>query len=223
MALATGELQSGSAVTANLDLFAYLAAFVTVVLALGLTDMLRSLHRLVRDRERVRWSITALLAVAVVFQAILGEFFALWRLAGVERFTYYDLLALISSPIVLSLAAMGVLPDSVPSRGLDLGDRYMSQRRVLFFLLSLWVVAILIRWTGLFDVMPNPVPRPSRAAAAQIPILLALFTLLAWSRRRGIQVIGLLLILLLMNSVMSRQSVEIPRDRLIQQPPAPSP
>ena len=198
----------------DLDLFAYLAAFVTVVLALGLTDMLRSLHRLVRDRDKVRWDLMALIAPAVVFQAILGEFFALWRLAGVERFTYYQLLALISSPIILSLAAMGVLPDTVPSRGLDLGDRYMAQRRVLFSLLAVWVLAVLLRWTGLFSLIPHATSISPDVTAWQIPVLLFLFALLAWSRQRGVQVVGLILMLIIMNSVMSREAVEIPRDRL---------
>jgi len=85
----------------SLDLFAYLAAFVTVILALAVSDWLQSLHRLLRARKRVRWNIVAILAGGLVFLAILEEFFDLWRLAGVERFTYVDLLALLLPPTLL--------------------------------------------------------------------------------------------------------------------------
>jgi hypothetical protein len=61
----------------SLDLFAYLAAFVSVVLALAVSDLLQSLHRLIRARKRVRWSLTAILAAGLVFLAILEEFFGL--------------------------------------------------------------------------------------------------------------------------------------------------
>lgn len=90
--------------TASIDLFAYLAAFVSVVLALAISDLVQSFHRLLRARRKVRWSLTALLAALTVFMAILEEFFGLWRLTGVERFTYFDLLTLIVPAILLSLA-----------------------------------------------------------------------------------------------------------------------
>lgn len=64
-------------VATGLDMFAYLAAFVTVVLALAVSDMLQSVHRLLRARARVRWSLVAILAAIAVFMAILEEFFAL--------------------------------------------------------------------------------------------------------------------------------------------------
>ena len=89
-------------------MFAYLAAFVSIILALAVSDLVQSLHRLLRARQRVKWSLTALIATATVFMAILEEFFGLWRFTGVERFTYFDLLTLIVPAILLSIAAMTV-------------------------------------------------------------------------------------------------------------------
>ena len=51
----------------SIDMFAYLAAFISVVLALALSDLVQSFHRLLRARRRVKWSLTALIAAATVF------------------------------------------------------------------------------------------------------------------------------------------------------------
>ena len=75
------------------------------------------------------------------------------------------------------------------------------------------MLAVLLRLTGLFSLIPHATSIYPDVTAWQIPVLLFLFALLAWSRQRGVQVVGLILILVIMNSVMSREAVEIPRDR----------
>jgi hypothetical protein len=200
-------------VEASLNMFAYLAAFVTVVLSLAIGDLVQSVHRLLRARLRVQWSLMALFAAATVFLAILEEFFALWRLAGIERFTYYELLTLILPPIVLSLAAMAVLPDEIPPEGLDLGDYYMSHRRLVFLLLALWVLGIFVRLSGLVEALSGRSAAPVEIFTAfpwQTLPLLAILALLAWSDNRKLQVAGLVVILVLVNSAMSRRAIEAP-------------
>ena len=77
---------------ASLDMFAYLAAFVTVVLALALGDMVQSLHRLLRVRAKVRWTLIGLLAALACSIAILEEFFALCVSRAFESVHLYALL-----------------------------------------------------------------------------------------------------------------------------------
>ena len=198
----------------SLDLFAYLAAFVSVVLAIAVSDWVQSLHRLLRDRARVRWSPPAILAALIVFQAILEEFFGLWRLAGVERFTYVDLLALVVPPILLSLAAMTVLPDEVPEHGLDLERYYMENRRLVYLLLSLWVFGIFLRLTDLHEVATGRRAGLTELAAMfpwQTLPLLALFALMVWSNNMRVQLIGVALAFLLVNSAMINRAIEVSR------------
>ena len=66
-------------------LFSYLAAFVTIVLALGLTDLLTSLHRLLRHAAIVRWAALPLAAALFILLALFSEFFTIWQLTLVER------------------------------------------------------------------------------------------------------------------------------------------
>lgn len=203
---------AGVLMPTSLDLFAYLAAFVTVVLALAVSDWLQSLHRMLSARRRVRWSPVAVLAGCLVFLAILEEFFDLWRLAGVERFTYVDLLALMLPPIVLSIAAMTVFPDEIPADGLDLGEYYMENRRLVYLLLSLWVVAVFVKLTDLHELVSGKPASLAELLAKfpwqTIPVLL-IFALMAWSKNMRVQLGGVIASLVLVNGSMIERSLSV--------------
>ena len=127
------------------DLFAYLSAFVTIVLAIALTDMIQSTHRLLRARHRVRWDILTPLLAAWVFFWVLSEFFSLWLDARYEKINYFGLFSLMAVPTVAALTAYAVLPDEIPEKGLDLEQFYFENRRYLVLLLALFNVADIVR------------------------------------------------------------------------------
>lgn len=127
------------------DLFAYLSAFVTIVLAIALTDMIQSTHRLLRARRRVRWDTLTPLLAAWVFLWVLSEFFSLWLDARYEKINYFGLLSLMAVPTVAALTAYAVLPDEIPEEGLDLEQFYFENRRYLVLLLALFNVADIVR------------------------------------------------------------------------------
>jgi hypothetical protein len=169
------------------------------VLALAVGDWVQSLHRLIRERQRVRWSLVALVAAIVVFLAILEEFFGLWRLAGVERFTYLDLLAF--------------LPDDVPEGGLDLAEYYMENRRLLYLLLSLWVFGVFLRLTDLHEVVtgrPADIVHLASMFPWQTTPLLAVLALMSWSSSMRVQLAGVLIAFVLVNSAMIGRTIEVP-------------
>ena len=198
--------------TASIDLFAYLAAFVSVVLALAIGDLVQSFHRLLRARRKVKWSLTALLAALTVFMAILEEFFGLWRLTGVVRFTYFDLLTLIVPAILLSLAAMTVLPDEVPEQGLDLAEHYMDSRRLLYLLTSLWVLGVFLRLMDLFQLITGKSVSTFQLAAMfpwQTVPLLCIYAFLCWSNNMRVQLAGTILVFLMVNSTIVSRAIDV--------------
>jgi hypothetical protein len=138
------------------DLFAYLAAFVSIVLAVALTDMIQSAHRLIRARARVKWDpLTPLFAVSV-FLGLLSSFFSLWGDARFDRLTFYGLVAFMAQPTLTALVAFAVLPDEVPDAGLDLKRFYFENRRYLVVLLAIsgildivWVM----RWATMHQAL----------------------------------------------------------------------
>jgi len=141
------------------DLFAYLASFVSIVLAVALSDMIQSTHRLIRARNRVIWDpLTPLLALSV-FLGLLAAFFSLWGDARFERLTYYGLLAFMVGPVLAALVAFAVLPDEVPDAGIDLRQFFFDNRRYLALLLAVTAVndiAWTLRWAWMMNALNRP-------------------------------------------------------------------
>jgi len=55
---------------------------------------------------------------------------------AVRTFRFYELVGLMVTPTLISLAALAVLPDEIPDGGLDLGDRvYLYTLLILRLLL----------------------------------------------------------------------------------------
>lgn len=129
------------------ELFSYLSAFVTIVLALALTNMLQSASALVQARKRVRWDARPIVFAAVVFVALVSEFFSLWLNLSVTKITMPRLLWLMAIPSVFAILAYSALPNDVPDEGLDLSAFFEEERRlwpVLFALITAldWVRSV---------------------------------------------------------------------------------
>lgn len=118
-------------------LFSYLSAFVTIVLALGLSDLLISLHRLLRNARRVTWAALPMAAALFVLLALLSEFFSIWTMTALAQVTFGGLLILLMPTFFVFLAASAVLPDEVGADGIDLDTFYFGNR--LYFYLTLAV------------------------------------------------------------------------------------
>ena len=126
------------------DLFSYLSAFVTIVLAIAITDMIQSTHRLIRARRRVKWDIVPLIFAGAIVIVVLSEFFALWDTFAVTKITFSRLLWMLLVPTLAALLAYSVLPDDVPQDGLNLREFYTSERRtwvVMFALMAAFDIA----------------------------------------------------------------------------------
>src|SRR5437660_3476710 len=126
------------------ELFSYLSAFVTIVLAIALGDMIQSTHRLIRARHRVKWDALPLLFAAIIAVAVISEFFSIWSGLAISQVSMPRLLWMLVVPTMFALLAYSVLPDEIPAGGLDLTAFYFSERRVwatIFAILSLFDMA----------------------------------------------------------------------------------
>jgi hypothetical protein len=126
------------------ELFSYLAAFVTIVLAVAMTDMIHSTHRLIRSRAKITWDPLPLVFAAIVALFVITEFFSLWTRFNVAEISMPRLLWLLATPTIYTLLAYSVLPDEVPPEGVNLTEFYLSQRKV-------W--AVLYAIAALLDLM----------------------------------------------------------------------
>ena len=118
-------------------LFEYLAAFVTILLAIAIGDLANSVHRLLRARGRVIWDPLPLVAAFWVLLVLLTMFFAIWGWTSLTSLTFYGLLWKTAPLFLYFLAASAILPDEVPEGGLDLRQFYLSERRYFLTVLIL--------------------------------------------------------------------------------------
>ena len=127
------------------DLFSYLSAFVTIVLAVAIADMIQSTHRLIRARRRVKWDVVPLIFAASIAAGVVSEFFSLWGTFKVTEISFAGLMWILAVPTLYALLAYSVLPDEVPAEGLDLTIFYRDERRTWVVIFALAVVLDVVR------------------------------------------------------------------------------
>jgi len=121
----------------------YVSLFVSIIVGLALTDLLISLHRIIRVGRRVRWywlvpllSIYLLLAVVAFWW---GSY--VWYL-HIHTLTMGQFLPTLLAAIAIFLLAAAILPDEVPDAGLDLKIWYVENARQMWILASLALLLV---------------------------------------------------------------------------------
>ncbi|HSM94981.1 MAG TPA: hypothetical protein VLT91_02980 [Rhizomicrobium sp.] len=182
----------------NQYLFDYLAAFVTIVLALALSDILMSLHRLLVARGRVVWNVIPLAATLFVFLSVISEFFSVRIFADVTAVPFFYLVLLVCVSGLMAMAAFTVLPDEVPAAGLSLWDFYLERRAQLWSLIVLAWAGDIARYFSHAHILGDV----SRAIAVMTSPsyfvgesgVLVVAVLLAWRKEPWIQGIGMIVL-----------------------------
>lgn len=191
-------------------LFSYLSAFVTIVLALGLSDLLISFHRLLRRARAVRWAGLPLAAAAFVLLALLSEFFSMWGLVAVQRVSFVGLILHLLPTFFIFLAASAVLPDEVgPGENgapFDLDAFYFSQQRYVYVTLSL---AFLGDAPRALEGVPFDLGQ-ILAIVAPATAVAAVFLILAFTRRRWLHWLGLFIVFGLILMHLPEMVIEAP-------------
>jgi hypothetical protein len=129
-----------------MSLAEHLVIIVSIIVGLGLTDLLANLHRLIRDRKRVCWDALPLAWAFVAFLLVINFWWGVYLGAtGITRVTSAGtFLILLALPMVLYLVCASVLPGTVPASGLDLRLVYFEERRYFFALLVLYLLTTAI-------------------------------------------------------------------------------
>lgn len=127
-----------------MDTFEYITALVAVLIGLAIADLATSLHRLLRNRRKVRWDWVAPLAALL----ILVDLFNLWwRWRGFTGTTMSEVAPYFVALILIYLAASVTLPDDVPADGIDLGTYFDENRSYFWFVYTTFVAVILTLMT----------------------------------------------------------------------------
>lgn len=180
------------------DLFSYLSAFVTIVLAVALGDMIQSTHRLIRARRRVKWDVLPLIFAATVALALVSEFFSLWDGFAVTKVSFWRLIWMLTPPTLLALLAYSALPDEVPEKGLDLTKFYDEERRTWVIIFGLAYVLDIVRSFDLIAHNRDWAIQYAGYLAWRVPILVIALTIIWIGRSRRWNVAGVVLLTAIM-------------------------
>ncbi len=112
-----------------------MTAFVSIIVSLGVADLLFSLHRLLRAGRRVRWHwLPAALALSMLLLAVNFWWGNYRHFAQISEISMAAFLPTLASLVILFLILAAVLPDEVPSEGLDLKAWYIGNSRYVWIL-----------------------------------------------------------------------------------------
>ena len=114
--------------------FEYLSVLVSIVIALGISEVTFSWGRLVQSRARITFS--ALHAFWSVFLLLLMVQFwwGFWNFRTVEHWSFVSLVAVIAEAVTLVLCALVLSPRLEGGENLDLGQLYFDNSRPFFVL-----------------------------------------------------------------------------------------
>jgi hypothetical protein len=172
------------------DEFQYLTVLVSIILGLGVTQLLTGAGRLVQARARVRAYAPALVWLALLLLIHVQSWWAMFDMRDHQGWTFPKFLVVLAHPICLYLMTALVLPDVAEAAGtgdadaggdgartLDLRRHYYAQAR-WFFGAGLGVVASsILRPVALDGRLPLDLDRAIQG------VFVALMAGAMWTRR----------------------------------------
>jgi hypothetical protein len=122
-------------------------ALISVVIGLGLTDLLGNLNRLIRARREVRWSALPLVWALVALILVNNYWWGLYQgyVAITTASNAFTFLLGLSMPIMLYLLCAAALPNGRTPQGRDMAAAYMGERRYFFALVGIYIATTLLQ------------------------------------------------------------------------------
>jgi hypothetical protein len=120
------------------ELFEFLMILISIVLGLGVTEVLAGLGRLLRARASVRWYWIHVFFQLGIFLAILQLWWESWSFRLISEVTFPQSVILLLGPIMVFLIAHLLYPES--GSGADLREYYFEQHALLWGLVVLGTV-----------------------------------------------------------------------------------
>ena len=160
-----------------MDEFNYLSVLVSIVLGLGITQLLTGVGRLLQNRTRVRMYWPVLACAATMLLVHIQVWWSMFELRGHTGWTFVDFAAVLSLPITLTLMSALVLPDFGDTVADDLREHYYGNCRWYYSLGVLLVALTFARELALEGAVDRDLDSLSKLGFA------ALFLLGALTRR----------------------------------------
>ena len=182
-------------------LFEFLMVLVSVVIGLGLTEILSGGANLLRERDSVTFYWIHVLFQFGVFFALLQQWWESWDWVGLQEISFVAVLTLLASPVFLFLIAHLLFPS--PVKDADLESYYYRQAPLLWGLvLAGTFVGTFIRpWAWGHQVFHV-------ANLSGIPTVLICVALMSTKKPRVHSILApLIIILVILDTLLARSAI----------------
>ena len=113
--------------------------FVSIIVGLGVTEILTGLAQCIRHRNSVSGYWVHYCVVAIIFFALIQNWWELWERREAVDWTFFSLVLMLIAPASMYLIAHVVFPQ--PVQGANLRDYYFRQTRPIWLLAMLAVLS----------------------------------------------------------------------------------
>lgn len=175
----------------------HVSVFIAIIIGLAVSVLTMNFYRLIVAGKKVKWDwLSPLLATLMLFVTVSYWWASFTWYAKARTLMVGAFLPDLINVILVFLAVAGVLPETVPARGLDLRRFYFDRSRFVYGIMALCIAEACIlnvvrtrdhSWAGIIDALNIN------------PIFMVMFVVLALTKR--VWVHGTLLIVALCGSV----------------------
>lgn len=138
-----------------MDAFGYLSVLLSIILGLGLTQLLTAIGRLIRHRDRVRINWLPLSWAGILLLVYVQVWWSMYGLRLRRDWTFGAFGVVLAQTATLYLMAAVALPEQVDDHATDLGEYFDRHHRWFFgFFLATLVISVL-KDVILGGVLPN--------------------------------------------------------------------
>ncbi|HSU13387.1 hypothetical protein [Longimicrobium sp.] len=137
----------------------YLSVLVSIIIGLGISQVLSGVANLLVDRARVRFYWVWAVAVAMVFLASVQFWWSTFSVGSAVAGNFFSFIFFLLTPIVLYLAAVVILPDFEGEGEIDLKSHFFANHRWYFGFLA---AVPLLNATRAVAVSGDPLLAPER-------------------------------------------------------------
>jgi hypothetical protein len=139
-----------------MDAFTHLSVLISIVLGLGITNLLMGFARIVQMRGRVKVYWPTIVWGLVLLVIHVQTWWSMFWLRNIETWTFVAFNLTLMQPILLFFLSALVMPDFDRDETIDLRANYFSQVRWFFGIIVALLVVSLLRTYVIAGQLPAP-------------------------------------------------------------------
>lgn len=139
-----------------MDAFSYLSVLTSIILGLGIQQVLQGYRALILSRRRVKFYAPPLVWSVLLLLMIAQHWWASFGLADHQNWSFASFMTVLIMTALIYMMAAVVLPDIPPEEPIDLKDHYYRERPAFFGLGAAAISWSMVREYMLEGRLPEP-------------------------------------------------------------------